>query len=230
MVMPVATPIAKLMPNSTPQNCVMRFQISRAVMTYTDSMITRIMDRPKVSGTNRKWYSAVSANCSRERLTTSRSIMRRGHGRTAATAGSAPSTFATMVQAILAPRSRRQAAPGDSSRCVRKASMASPQVGRATAAAHGPKSSSVCGRRAGRTRRSPPYAQLTVGTRPPWCGHGPLPSGHRAAVLLLFSLGGALLIEALRRLLLAFLLAVHSLTHKVLPGGGGGAPLQTIPR
>jgi hypothetical protein len=33
MVMPVATPIAKLMPNSTPQNCTMRFQTSRPVIT-----------------------------------------------------------------------------------------------------------------------------------------------------------------------------------------------------
>ncbi len=54
MVMPVATPMAKLMPNSRPQNFVMRFQISRPVITYTDSMITSIMDKPSVSGTNRK--------------------------------------------------------------------------------------------------------------------------------------------------------------------------------
>lgn len=33
MVMPVATPMAKLMPNSRPQNFVMRIQISRPVMT-----------------------------------------------------------------------------------------------------------------------------------------------------------------------------------------------------
>src|SRR6266404_5272843 len=74
MVMPVATPMAKLMPNSIPQNRVMRFQISRPVITYTDSMITRIMDIPSVSGTNRKWYSAVRANCSRDRFTTVKSI------------------------------------------------------------------------------------------------------------------------------------------------------------
>lgn len=47
--------IAKLLPNNSPQNLVMRCQISRPVITYTDSMITRIMDRPKVSGTKRKW-------------------------------------------------------------------------------------------------------------------------------------------------------------------------------
>src|ERR1700730_17766858 len=34
-------------------------------------MMTRIQDRPSVSGTNRKWYSAVTANCSRDRSTTS---------------------------------------------------------------------------------------------------------------------------------------------------------------
>src|SRR6266571_4996165 len=34
-------------------------------------MITRIQDRPSVSGTNRKWYMAVAANCRRDRLTTS---------------------------------------------------------------------------------------------------------------------------------------------------------------
>ena len=33
MVMPVATPIAKLMPNSAPQNFVMSRQISRPVIT-----------------------------------------------------------------------------------------------------------------------------------------------------------------------------------------------------
>ena len=54
MVMPVATPIAKLIPNKTPQNRVIRFQISLPVITYTDSMMTRIIDRPSVSGTNRK--------------------------------------------------------------------------------------------------------------------------------------------------------------------------------
>ncbi len=54
MVMPVATPMAKLMPNRTPQNLVIRFQMSRPVITYTDSMITSIMERPSVNGTNRK--------------------------------------------------------------------------------------------------------------------------------------------------------------------------------
>src|SRR6266404_9977035 len=44
MVMPVATPMAKLMPNNRPQKRVMRFQISRPVITYTASMITRIME------------------------------------------------------------------------------------------------------------------------------------------------------------------------------------------
>src|SRR5450830_67470 len=34
-------------------------------------MMTRIQDKPRVSGTNRKWYNAVTANCSRDRLTTS---------------------------------------------------------------------------------------------------------------------------------------------------------------
>src|SRR5213593_4581422 len=34
-------------------------------------MMTRIHDKPSVSGTNRKWYSAVTANCSRERSTSS---------------------------------------------------------------------------------------------------------------------------------------------------------------
>ncbi len=55
MVIPVATPMAKLMPKSTPQKRVICFQISRPVMTYTDSMMKRIMERPRVSGTNRKW-------------------------------------------------------------------------------------------------------------------------------------------------------------------------------
>src|SRR5512134_1481580 len=48
-------------------------------------MITRIHDSPSVSGTNRKWYIAVIANCSRETLTSSRSgsmvILREEGGR-----------------------------------------------------------------------------------------------------------------------------------------------------
>src|SRR5450631_812890 len=70
--------MAKLIPNRTPQNWVMRFQISRRVITYTVSMITSIHTKPSVSGTNRKWYSAVTANCSRERSTTAGSIMAGG--------------------------------------------------------------------------------------------------------------------------------------------------------
>src|SRR5574340_1101356 len=34
-------------------------------------MITRMNASPSVSGTNRKWYSAVTANCSRDRSTSS---------------------------------------------------------------------------------------------------------------------------------------------------------------
>src|SRR5512139_3463988 len=34
-------------------------------------MITRMNASPRVSGTNRKWYSAVTANCSRDRSTSS---------------------------------------------------------------------------------------------------------------------------------------------------------------
>src|SRR3977135_2613613 len=53
----------------------MRFQITRSVITYTVSMITSIHTSPSVSGTNRKWYSAVIANCNRDRSTTVGSIM-----------------------------------------------------------------------------------------------------------------------------------------------------------
>ena len=73
IVMPVATPSTKLMPNSVPQNLVMRFQTSLPVITYAPSMITRIIERPRVSGTNRKWYMAVRANCQRDRSATRRS-------------------------------------------------------------------------------------------------------------------------------------------------------------
>src|SRR5690606_20568713 len=73
MTMPVPTPSAKLMPNSTPQYIVIRRQISRPVITYTLSMIASRNDSPSVSGTKRKWYIAVSANCSRDRITTSSS-------------------------------------------------------------------------------------------------------------------------------------------------------------
>src|SRR5690242_19984878 len=38
-------------------------------------MIASIHDRPSVSGTNRKWYSAVSANCRRDSVTTVSSII-----------------------------------------------------------------------------------------------------------------------------------------------------------
>src|SRR4249920_168151 len=50
-------------------------------------MMTRIHDNPSVSGTNRKWYIAVTANWSRETSTSSRSGigsslgLRRGPGR-----------------------------------------------------------------------------------------------------------------------------------------------------
>src|SRR5579862_2535234 len=65
------------MPNSRPQNWVMRFQISRPVITYTVSMITSNHTRPSVSGTKRKWYSAVTANCKRDRSTVVGSIIAR---------------------------------------------------------------------------------------------------------------------------------------------------------
>src|SRR5450631_134561 len=35
--------------------------------------MTRIHDSPSVNGTNKKWYIAVAANCSRDTLTRSRS-------------------------------------------------------------------------------------------------------------------------------------------------------------
>ena len=54
MVMPVATPMTKLMPNSTPQNLTISRQMTRPVVTYTTSMITSRIARPSVSGTNRK--------------------------------------------------------------------------------------------------------------------------------------------------------------------------------
>jgi hypothetical protein len=76
MVMPVATPMAKLMPNRTPQNFTICFQITRPVITYTLSMIASSSASPKVSGTNRKWYRAVTANWSRESSTTCMSGMR----------------------------------------------------------------------------------------------------------------------------------------------------------
>src|ERR1700704_5904354 len=41
------------------------------VITYTLSITSNNQTRPSVSGTKRKWYSAVAANCSRERSTSS---------------------------------------------------------------------------------------------------------------------------------------------------------------
>ncbi|MOA40474.1 hypothetical protein D3C78_1623520 [compost metagenome] len=67
---PVATPMAKLMPNRVPQNRVICRQTCLRVMTYTLSMMATMKDRPSVSGTNRKWYIAVRANCSRDSSTT----------------------------------------------------------------------------------------------------------------------------------------------------------------
>src|SRR5579872_6593649 len=75
MVRPVATPMAKLMPNSIPQYWVMSRQIRRPVMTKTLSMIASSTESPSVSGTNRKWYIAVRANCRRDRSTAAESIM-----------------------------------------------------------------------------------------------------------------------------------------------------------
>src|SRR5450830_459041 len=74
MTMPVATPMAKLMPNKTPQNLVMSRQIVRPVITYTVSMMASITDRPMVKGTKIKWYRAVSPNCSLDNATMSRFI------------------------------------------------------------------------------------------------------------------------------------------------------------
>src|SRR3990167_1921964 len=67
--MPVVTPSAKLMPKSLPQKRVMSFQTTLPVITYTLSMITSSQTMPSVSGTKRKWYMAVAANCRRERST-----------------------------------------------------------------------------------------------------------------------------------------------------------------
>ena len=52
--MPVATPMAKLMPKSLPQNRVMSLYISLPVMRYVASITTSRNDRPSVSGTNMK--------------------------------------------------------------------------------------------------------------------------------------------------------------------------------
>ncbi len=72
---PVATPMAKLMPNSVPQNRVIWRQTGLRVMTYTLSMMATRNERPSVRGTNKKWYIAVKANCSRDSSTTVESIM-----------------------------------------------------------------------------------------------------------------------------------------------------------
>lgn len=55
MLIPVATPMSKLMPNNILQNLVMARQIGRPVMTWTVSMIARSSKRPSVSGTNGTW-------------------------------------------------------------------------------------------------------------------------------------------------------------------------------
>ncbi len=52
--MPVATPIAKLIRKSLPQNLVIRFQVSSFVATHRVCMMATRTDRPSVRGTKKK--------------------------------------------------------------------------------------------------------------------------------------------------------------------------------
>ena len=52
---PVATPIAKLIRNSVPKNCVSRSQRSSLVRCHMVCMTATSGPSPSVSGTNKKW-------------------------------------------------------------------------------------------------------------------------------------------------------------------------------
>ena len=54
-MIPVTTPMEKLIKNNLPQNLAMCLYFSSPVFTYTDSMTAVRNDRPMVSGTNKKW-------------------------------------------------------------------------------------------------------------------------------------------------------------------------------
>src|SRR4029079_3311354 len=67
MTRPVATPIAKLIRSSVPKNLVSRSQVSSPERYHSVCMTATSGASPSVSGTNRKWESAVVANWIRER-------------------------------------------------------------------------------------------------------------------------------------------------------------------
>ncbi len=69
--MPVTTPSAKLMRKSFPKKRVSRSQRSSPVRYQAVCIPTRNQTSPIVTGTNRKWYSVVTANCQRARSSAS---------------------------------------------------------------------------------------------------------------------------------------------------------------
>ena len=72
---PVATPTAKLTPNSFIQNLAVRFQNSLPVITYKVSIRPMITASPNVRGTKSQWYMAVRANCALDQSIIETSIL-----------------------------------------------------------------------------------------------------------------------------------------------------------
>ena len=65
----MATPIAKLIKSSVPKKRVSRSQASLPLLCQSVCMTAIRGASPRVSGTNRKWYSEVVANWTRARST-----------------------------------------------------------------------------------------------------------------------------------------------------------------
>src|SRR5450432_673250 len=78
--------------------------------------MTRIHESPSVSGTNRKWYIAVAANCSRDTLTRSRSGSMRCSFPGYSGLRRIDSLSHTLSVAVLACRAREPDAPDDEQR------------------------------------------------------------------------------------------------------------------
>src|SRR5215510_1800737 len=100
---PVATPIAKLMRNKVPKKCVRRSHCSSFVRYQSVCMIATSGPSPSVSGTKRKWYSEVVANCTRARSTV--------------LTATSPTAFDHYT---FVPPSEDRSHPGDESRCAKR--------------------------------------------------------------------------------------------------------------
>ena len=69
--MPVTSPSAKLIVKSLPRNFAIRRWPSSRVRIQREWYQATIADSPIVTGTKKKWYTVVMANCHRARSRTS---------------------------------------------------------------------------------------------------------------------------------------------------------------